>query len=122
MRTATRLRGDSPWNGEHFASEISGGAGRDQRSAALRGFHDYNPEGQARDRAVARGKVPGMRRRARKKLRDQRAIRLDLIGETAIFWRIPPIDSSAEHGNGASGGGEGATLGGGVDAPRQAAD
>src|SRR5439155_22435853 len=112
MRTATRLRGDSPWNGEHFASEIGGGAGRDQRSAALRSFHDHNPEGQSRDRAVARGKVPGVRRRAREKLLDQRAIRFDLVGETAIFWRIPPIDSSAEHGDGASAGNERATMGG----------
>ena len=121
MRAARHLRRDSTWNGEHFASEIGRGAGRDQRPAALGGFDDHDPEGQARDRAIPQGEVARVRRRPRRKLRDQRAVGFDLIRERAILWWISPVDARAQHRDRTTAGRQRAAMRGRVDTTRETA-
>src|SRR5947208_112419 len=68
MRTATRLRGDSPRDGEHFASEISGGAGG---AVWRRTARANDPDGEAI--AIEQRAADPERRRQRRR-REQRGI------------------------------------------------
>src|SRR6266849_9829989 len=121
MRTARRLGRDSTRNGVYFAPKFGGGARCDQRSAALRGFHDHYPEGHTCYGAIALRKVSGLRRGAGKKLRDESSVGRDLVGERAVLRWIPEIDAMPEHRDGPPSTGERAAMRGGVDAAREAA-
>ena len=78
---------------------------RDERTGALRSGHDEHAERKAAHDAVAYGKMPSERRRARRIFGEQAAVSgKDALIDGAACFGIADIKSAAEHRRGAAAG------------------
>ena len=109
-------------HGEHLASLVCGVGRGDECAAARGGFDDNQSEAESGDESVALGEGPAHRLLEGREFADDRARLRDGVGQSAMLGRVEVEDSASEHGDRASRGVQRAAVGGGVDAPRQAAD
>jgi len=115
-------RVDAAGDGHDVAVLFDGQTGCDKCSTAWTGFDDDGAEREARDDAVAHGEGRGEGFEADGQFADEGTLSDDLVGEFVVFWGVDIAEAAALYGDGSSFGGEGATVGGCVDAPRQARD
>ena len=85
------------------------------------GLHHHHPQGQAADDAVADGEILGLGRRAQGEFADQGPLLRDLLVEFLVLRRIDHVQAAAQDRQGAAAVLQGPLVGGGVDAPGQAA-
>ncbi len=89
---------------------------RDEGAALLRGFDDADDAREARDDAVPNGKVPGLRFRSHRKLRDRGPRQEQRREQILLLRRVTDVDAAAEDGDGPSARVERGAVGRGVDA------
>src|SRR5207237_9420484 len=89
---------------QHVAALLEREIGRDQRAAAVAGFDDNRSARQARDDAIASGKIDRVRRYAGREFRDERAAAV--LGnpprQRAVFRWIDLIEAIPEDGKGST--------------------
>ncbi len=112
---------DGTRHGKDLPALVQGVAHRDGGAASGAGFHHHHPQGQAADDAVADGEILGFGGRAQGKLADQGSLPRDLLVEFLVFRRIDHVQAAAQDGQGTAAVLQGPLVGGGVDAPGQAA-
>ena len=101
---------------------FGGKPGGNQRAALQCGLDNQDAADQARDDAVATWKVGGDGGRAEREFGNDGSLFGNCHREFLVARRVDAVSAGADEGNRGTFGGEGATMGGGVDAQREAAD
>ena len=93
-------RVDGARDRENLAALLGSHPGGDQRAGSERRLHDQRALGEARDDAVALGKVGRQGRRAEGVFADEQAARGNAVREVEVLARIDAIQPRADHGDG----------------------
>ncbi len=113
---------DATGDGVDRAALLAGLGGADEGAALRTRLDDEDAERAAGDDAVAHGEGLAVGLRAHGELGDDGARGGNFFGEGLVFRRVELEEAAAEDGDGAALRGEGGLVGGGVDAPGEAAD
>ena len=112
-----------PGTAKYLAILFQGTPGRNPGAAILGCFNHKNPYREAADNAVPDGEILGGGKRAQRKFRNEGAPGIqDLVGQSAIFFRVNDIHAGTEYRDGFAVGRECAAMARTVDPPRQATD
>ena len=117
------LVGDVAGHGKNVAILLERAARGDTRSGIFGGFDDEHSDRHAAENPVANGKVLRRGEGADRELGNKRASEgEDLLGQSRILFGINHVDAGAEYRGGLALGCDRATMAGGVDAARHAAE
>ena len=96
MTAGVLAGGDGPRHCEDLPSLLERRAGRDEGSAALRGFDNNNGGAQPADDPIPQRKVMGQGRSAWRKLRHDRAGLPQLLRQCGVLSGIDDVGTAAE--------------------------